>query len=148
MPLSIKTRGLPDKIPIDMTPMIDCVFLLLIFFVCASVGATSEAVLPTELAGGGVAAAPPEQTPEQLDRLWMKLLPRDGRTVAELNGTTHPDLDALSAVLTGLKKAGAAGDMPVVLDVAAEVPLGDAIRVYDECLAAGFARIDFAISGL
>ncbi len=125
--------------------MIDCVFLLLIFFVCASVGATSEAVLPTELAAGGIATELPAQEPEQLDRLWLKLMPQGGRTVAELNGTIHPDLDALSGVLRGLKQAGAAGEMPVVLDVAAAVPLGDAIRVYDECLAAGFARIDFAI---
>ncbi|HEX6986146.1 MAG TPA: biopolymer transporter ExbD [Planctomycetaceae bacterium] len=139
----------PDAGTIDqaMTPMIDCVFLLLIFFVCASVGATSEATLPTELAAGGIAAELPERQPEQLERLWMKLLLQDGRTVAELNGSIHPDLDALSAVLTGLKEAGAAGEMPVVLDVAADVPLGDAIRVYDECLAAGFASINFATGG-
>ena len=128
-----------------MTPMIDCVFLLLIFFVCASVGATVESALPTQLAAGGIAAELPEQKPEELERLWMKLLIAEGKTVAKLNGTVHPDLDALSAVMAGLKEAGAAGEMPVVLDVAADVPLGDTIRVYDECLAAGFARIDFAI---
>src|ERR1700752_4196269 len=32
MALHIKKRGLPDKIPIDMTPMIDIVFQLLSFF--------------------------------------------------------------------------------------------------------------------
>ena len=32
MALQIKKRGLPDKIPIDMTPMIDIVFQLLTFF--------------------------------------------------------------------------------------------------------------------
>src|SRR5438132_5227716 len=32
MPIAIKKRGLPDKIPIDMTPMIDIVFQLLTFF--------------------------------------------------------------------------------------------------------------------
>ena len=32
MALRIKTRGLADKIPIDMTPMIDIVFQLLTFF--------------------------------------------------------------------------------------------------------------------
>jgi biopolymer transport protein ExbD len=32
MALKIKKRGLPDKIPIDMTPMIDIVFQLLTFF--------------------------------------------------------------------------------------------------------------------
>lgn len=33
MGLKIKKKGLPDKIPIDMTPMIDIVFQLLTFFV-------------------------------------------------------------------------------------------------------------------
>src|SRR4030095_12874354 len=32
MAVKIKKRGLPDKIPIDMTPMIDIVFQLLSFF--------------------------------------------------------------------------------------------------------------------
>ena len=32
MAVHIKKRGLPDKIPIDMTPMIDIVFQLLTFF--------------------------------------------------------------------------------------------------------------------
>ena len=32
MSVKIKKRGLPDKIPIDMTPMIDIVFQLLTFF--------------------------------------------------------------------------------------------------------------------
>ena len=33
MALKLKKQGLPDKIPIDMTPMIDIVFQLLTFFV-------------------------------------------------------------------------------------------------------------------
>ena len=32
MSVKFKKRGLPDKIPIDMTPMIDIVFQLLTFF--------------------------------------------------------------------------------------------------------------------
>ena len=34
-----------------MTPMIDVVFLLLIFFVCASIGAVREDIMPTRLVG-------------------------------------------------------------------------------------------------
>ena len=41
-----------------MTPMIDVVFQLLIFFVVASTGQVAEALLPTELAASGTAAAP------------------------------------------------------------------------------------------
>lgn len=130
-----------------MTPMIDVVFLLLIFFVCASVGQTVEAVLPTKLAAGNIAAQPAEPPPEQLEPLWIKLIRLPDHTEVELNGTRHPDLDRLSAVLAGLREAEAAAEMPVVLDVSQDVPVGDALRVYDECLAAGFASIDFAVGG-
>ncbi|MBA3315830.1 MAG: biopolymer transporter ExbD [Planctomycetota bacterium] len=127
-----------------MTPMIDVVFLLLIFFVCASVGQTADALLPTELAAGGIAAELPPIEPQEIERLWMKLLRQGDQTVAELNGTVHPNLDDVSAVLVGLQDAGVTAEMPVVLDVGSEVPMGDAIRVYDECLTAGFTTINFA----
>ena len=130
-----------------MTPMIDVVFLLLIFFVCASVGQVSDALLPTKLAGGGVAAELPPDEPRPLGEVWVKLHRRGNATVAEVNGTTHPDLPSLERVLVGLKEAGAAGEMPAVLDVDAAVPLGDVIRIYDVCLGAGFASIHFATDG-
>jgi biopolymer transport protein ExbD len=41
MAVKIKKRGLPDKIPIDMTPMIDIVFQLLTFF-CMTLKVTEE----------------------------------------------------------------------------------------------------------
>ena len=36
----------------SMTPMIDVVFLLLVFFVCASVGQKPDRLLPAELSAG------------------------------------------------------------------------------------------------
>ena len=127
-----------------MTPMIDVVFLLLIFFVCASVGQVSDALLPTELAAGGVAAALPPEEKTPLGELWVKLLWQSNTTVAEVNGAQYGDLTALVTVLGQLQAAGAAADMPVILDVAPGVPLGDVIHVYDICLSTGFASIHFA----
>ncbi|HCK54980.1 MAG TPA: hypothetical protein DIC23_17315, partial [Planctomycetaceae bacterium] len=40
-----------------MTPLIDVVFLLLIFFVCASTDQVRESLLPTELSGGAIEAS-------------------------------------------------------------------------------------------
>lgn len=130
-----------------MTPMIDVVFLLLIFFVCASVGQTDEAVLPTELASGNVATTQPVPKPDQLDPLWIELMFEGDHTEVILNGTRHPDIGRLREILAALRQAEAAGQMPVVLDVAANVPMGDALAVYDDCLATGFASIDFAVGG-
>jgi hypothetical protein len=38
-----------------------------------------------------------------------------------------------------------AADIPVNLDIAGDVPLGDMIRVYDACYAADFRSVNFAI---
>ena len=54
----------------SMTPMIDVVFLLLVFFVCASIGQKPESLLPAELASGStetdveLPAEDPEALPE------------------------------------------------------------------------------------
>ncbi|WP_310821217.1 ExbD/TolR family protein [Stratiformator vulcanicus] len=128
-----------------MTPMIDVVFLLLIFFVCASVGQTPELLLATELAGGKIASSvSPEDQPPPLGELWIRLSRAGEATAATVNGVTHPDLDALEAVLDGLVEAEAASEMPAILDVGPEVPTGEVIRVYDACVSGGFQSIHFA----
>ena len=42
-----------------MTPMIDVVFLLLVFFICASVGSTADKLLPAELNGNSTTSIEP-----------------------------------------------------------------------------------------
>ena len=100
-----------------LTPMIDLVFLLLTFWICASVGRVSEQVLPTALSGAGVAAdaPPPADDPPELGELWVRLERRGERTAATINGVTHPDLSAVEAIFAGVAGAGAAGEVPVIL---------------------------------
>ena len=129
-----------------LTPMIDLVFLLLTFFICASVGRVSEQVLPTELTGTAVAAdrPPPADDPPPLGELWVRLTRSGGVTAAELNGAAPRGLGELERVLTGLAGAGAAGELPLILDVAGDVPAGDVVRAYDAARSAGFASVSFA----
>ncbi len=127
-----------------MTPMIDVVFQLLIFFVIASTGQVAEALLPTELPPTGAVAAPVEPLEREpwADEVWIKLLRDEDRTIADMNGTIYEDLGRLEAVLRTL--ADISRENPVILDIADEVPLGDLIRVYDTCRAAGFESVAFA----
>ena len=129
-----------------LTPMIDLVFLLLTFFICASVGRVSEQVLETRLSGTAVdaAVAPPADDPPPLGELWVRLVRDGGRTTAEVNGADRGGLGALERVLKGLAAAGAAGELPLILDVAGDVPAGDMVRAYDAARAAGFDAISFA----
>ena len=100
----MKTRKRePLEMGVDMTPMIDCVFLLLIFFMCAStmsrVDFTPEVSLPV---------APKAAVPEDLRGKFA--LPEDKVSVLLVDGAgtvlhVEPDAqDKLERVLTGINE--------------------------------------------
>lgn len=127
-----------------MTPMIDVVFLLLIFFVCASAGQTVESVLPTELAAGAVSAEQPAAPRPLLGEMKLRLRRAGGdTTVVYMKQRTYTDFRRLGEALRAL--AEAAAEIPVILDTDGDVPVGDLVRVYDLCQAAGFHEISFAV---
>ncbi len=131
---------------VSMTPMIDVVFLLLIFFVCTASFQIAEAVLPSPLATGGTTAVelPPELTEVLLDRLLIEVSQEGSRTRLAINGQDCATLARLSELLRAL--ASIDRTLPVILDIAGETPLAAAIGVYDRCRLAGFQRIQFAAS--
>ena len=128
-----------------MTPMIDVVFLLLIFFVCASVGQVREAILPTELSRGTVGTVEIDETKPWITELRLRLQPDDqGRTVTLLNDRPYDSHDELKTQLLALSDV--TPESPVILDIHQSVALGDVIRVYDTCREADFRSIHFAAS--
>jgi biopolymer transport protein ExbD len=129
-----------------MTPMIDVVFLLLIFFVCASVGQIRESTLATPLAAGSVEAVDPVESPKPLGEVWVRLARRGAGegavTTAEVNNLLYDDWDRLRGTLREL--ASVAPEIPVILDIGQSVPVGDFVDIYDTCRSAGFDNIQFA----
>ena len=130
-----------------MTPMIDVIFQLLIFFVCASAGQTVESLLPTELAAGSVEAAATVIVERPFGEVWLRLRRRmvegtDDVTVVELNDREYSDEPSLRTTLLAL--AETTPEIPVILDIDGPVPLGDVVRVYDACQAAQFRQVSFA----
>jgi biopolymer transport protein ExbD len=129
-----------------MTPMIDVVFLLLIFFVCASVGQIRESSLPTPLAAGSIEAVDPVEDPQQLEDVWVRLTRRgEGEgaiTIAEVNNQLYENWDRLRGTLREL--AGIAPEIPVILDIDHGVPVGDFVDILDTCRSAGFDNVQFA----
>ncbi len=132
----------------SMTPMIDVIFQLLIFFVCASAGQVQEAHLPTELAPGSVESLNPIIVEHPFGEVWLRLHQRAGeepnlkQTVVELNDREYSDDASLRQTLAVL--AETTPEIPVILDIDGPVPLGDVVRVYDACQAANFQQISFA----
>ena len=125
-----------------MTPMIDVVFLLLIFFICASARQSREALLAANLPSGSIEAAV-AAAPVQIDQAFVKLKHRDHGTVAEMNGTDYATVELLETQLKALADVGP--EVPVILDIEGPVPFGDVIRVYDLCQRLKFTTIKFAI---
>ena len=130
-----------------MTPMIDVVFLLLIFFVCASAGQAIEETLPTRLNIGSIENSQVKEdnpTPK-VDEVWLTIK-RNGkdRTIVDMNGTEYTDFVELGDILKQLSQV--ASELPVVLDISKEVPMGDVLHIYDICRAAKFDSVNFAAS--
>lgn len=130
---------------LSMTSMIDVVFLLLIFFVCASAGQVRESLFPTELSAGAIEAQEFRRQPKPFGEVWLYLRRVDGdRTVVQVNeaGEFYADFGLLQRQLELL--AAATTEIPVILDIQPDVPLGDVIRVDDICRTAGFESINYA----
>jgi biopolymer transport protein ExbD len=128
---------------VAMTPMIDVVFQLMIFFICTASFQLGEELLPTSLAvaSGSSTPSPIEREPD-LERIIVR--------ATRASGTTHwivneRPCDALLAVRQVLRAAAEIDrSLPVILDVAGDVPLGDMIDVYDLCRLERFEKIQFA----
>ncbi len=135
-----KSRNDDDR---TMTPMIDVVFLLLIFFVCASLGQVRESVLPSELGGGVISSETPKDEHEIIERVTIALKSTRGSNISfTVNDRQMPDRAQLKTWLKDL--ASVAPDSPVILDVGPNVLWGDVIDIYDICMAARFDTIFFA----
>ncbi len=124
---------------VSMTPMIDVVFLLLIFFVCTASFQLPESILPSALSLSDGATSPEEI---ELERIVIAVGQREDANTILVNDQPCASLTRLSELLAALVKIDAT--LPVVLDIASATPLGTAIDVYDRCRLAGFRRIQFA----
>lgn len=125
-----------------MTPLIDIVFQLLIFFVCASTGHLRELILPTDLNGSGTQSPLAEPQDAPVSQVWIRLRREHEDTVTQIEGTDYRPEDNLRGVLFAL--ADAARDVPLILEIAGDVPLGDVVGLVDLCRSAGFESINFA----
>ncbi|HXY34581.1 MAG TPA: biopolymer transporter ExbD [Planctomycetaceae bacterium] len=131
-----------------VTPMVDVVFQLLVFFVLASGGRIAERTLSTTLSAGAVASTAPQQAvePEKPKEVWLHLQRDESaqKTTLRLNHGPRGDIASLPQMLRAIKEVEATSN--VILEVQGKIPWGDVIQVYDACRAAKFRAINFAAS--
>ena len=129
-----------------MTPMIDVIFLLLVFFVCTASFQAVEQILPTHLTLPGAieSDAPVDPELEDLDEIVVKLLWDGLRPSWEINRRQYAGLGEVRAVLAAAHALKS--DLPVILDVEPAVPMEHVIDAYDLCRHVGLQRVRFAAS--
>jgi biopolymer transport protein ExbD len=129
---------------VAMTPMIDVVFQLMIFFICTASFQAAEELLPSNLAIATGAGAPvPMDLDPELERILVTATHSDGTTRWIVNERACESVPQVREILHTV--ATIDRSLPVVLDVGGEVPLGDLIDVYDVCRLEAFEKIQFAV---
>jgi biopolymer transport protein ExbD len=141
---SQRDRGLD----VMMTPMIDVVFLLLIFFLWTAGFQIAEQVLPSSVStapGTQPSAAESPPPPEaDFDDVVIRILWSDGKPAWRVNQTPVATLAAVRQTLASLARIKS--DTPVILHPDPGVPLGHVIDLYDITRLEGFQKVQFAAS--
>ena len=135
-----------NSLELKMTPMIDVVFLLLVFFVWTSSFEIPEFDLPSAVAeppAGGTEVSSEQKPPtEVFDEIVIRLTQPEANLLIELNGQTVDEITELKRRLTEIIALGV--QPPVIVDPADEITMNVAVQVYDAARAAGADRVLFA----
>jgi len=131
-----------------MTPMIDVVFLLLVFFVCASVGQLPDSLLPAELGPGTMASdvVPPPPNSDRPEQQIVRIALRPGKTPGIITMQLNSQLiqaDDLDQRLIQLSKIDPTTQ--IILDIDDRVPNQPWFTLYKTCQALDFQSISFGV---
>jgi biopolymer transport protein ExbD len=144
--VSIFTEQRRD-LDVKMTPMIDVVFLLLVFFVWTASFQIAELILPSSVsAASGTAptdtdAPPPE---DDFDQVVIRVLWAGDGPQWRVNSSPVGSLQKVRESLAAI--AAIKTDAPVIVHPDPDVPLGHVIDLYDLTRLEGFEKVQFAAS--
>jgi biopolymer transport protein ExbD len=125
-----------------MTPMIDVIFLLLVFFVCTANFMPPEEILPMDTTlPGNVVAEVVLPDPVNLDTVLIQIF-FDQVPNWKIEGNQCRTLHDVQNLLRLIQEAKS--DIPVIIESADNVPMENVIDVYDACRRVGLSRIQFA----
>ena len=123
---------------VNLTPLIDVVFLLLIFFM-VSTTFQKDAVIEVELPGVSPETSAPEEEPPESIELTVD---REGNYYINDKALVNNSMDTLVRAIE--REAGERRDMPFVINADAAASHQSVIRVMDAAGSSGFQKITFA----
>lgn len=131
-----------------MTPMIDVVFLLLVFFLATASFELAEQLLPTPVSQGAespVGANAPTALPTAAVNdcvIRMRWIEDGGAIVYELNGEAMADRESLLHRVQPI--LAAAADIPMIVDPDETIPLATVVSLYDRLRQLGGTQVYFS----
>jgi len=129
---------LEEKVELQMTPMIDCVFLLLIFFIATLKFPEVEGNLPAYLPKG----KPTTTTDQRIDKIVIRLDPEGNNVMVTVNNATVGRIPALNTKLFLLRRQIPGAD--VTIDAAPDVRYRWVVEALNSCAKFGFRKVSFA----
>ena len=134
----------PGALDVAMTPMIDVVFMLLIFFVWTASFQIAELTLPSSLITQPMDQGNTQLQPEfeDFERIVVRVGWHENAPTWVVNDVPVVRFADLRTRLMAVARIK--NDLPVLVDPDGEVPLGDVISVYDAAREAGFENVQFA----
>ena len=135
-----------DKLVVPIAPMIDCVFLLLIYFMVSSSLKPQEADIAFQLPGVVEQDEPLDMPDEQIIEITDR-----GQVVVNEYAYDPPNavrLVELAAMLNRFKQSSDANKIEARVTIAPDdaVPHRIIVRVMDACAKAGIESVNFAMS--
>ncbi|MEI6524741.1 MAG: biopolymer transporter ExbD [Planctomycetota bacterium] len=128
-----------------MTPMIDVVFLLLVFFLTTSSFQRLEKLLPSSVSArsdstlGESQDTPPSPPQEDIHDCVIKITRQGNQLEYQWNGLAVGSLQEIQDRLQGILKVRA--DVPIIVDPDDSILAGDALHVYDMVKRAGASAL-------
>lgn len=121
----------------NMTPMVDVVMVILIFFMASAVVLGPEWFVPARLPKTDAVAPAAATTPPP--RVVLTLTRDGSATVIDANGT-RVQLGQLAGVLSNLTQSRF-DDAIILVQPEADVPYEDVVRVHAACSEAGYRKV-------
>ena len=133
------------KAEVDMTPMIDCVFLLLVFFMVSSTFNLKEADISFALPGTAAQAEAVDIPDEQIIQITAagNVFLND----LEYDAPANSDMPELVKTLILFRQTAEANKVPAMITIAPEdtVKQQRVVDVLNACTAAKIANVTFAV---
>ena len=142
MKLKFQQKGVERRLGVSMTPLIDVVFLLMVFFLMTINFEKPELVLENRLPQLGTLESEDTSKDWETVELHLEMNRQGGQIKLILEERVLDNYEELFGYLAKLP-----ADILVVIDAADDVPYKHVIGVYNTCLKANKQEIVFSVAG-